>query len=155
MAHAGTPTDLAKQPARSSGLWKPLLTSIVILAIGFGLAMTTSFIITNQATSGSAVDRSYDQIETQRGAWALSAVTGNTSYDVLQKAAADKARAMSGVAVGTGATEKAAADKARAMSGVAVDTSYEEIEARRGQSGVTVDTSYNEIEARRGATNLP
>jgi hypothetical protein len=117
MAHAGSPTGLAKQPATSSSLWKPLLSAIVILAIGLGLAMATSFIIGNRAASGPAVDRSYDQIENARGVAPLSGV----SLDTMQKAAAAKARA---------------------MSGVAVDTSYTSVESARGTaplSGTTID----------------
>ena len=179
MAHAGTQTDLAKQPAASSGLWKPFLTAVVILAIGVALAMATSFIITNRAAGGPAADASYNAIEKARGAWAQSGVAADTA--AIEKAAAAKAQAMSGVAADTsynsvenlrvlsGVTvdpiAKAAAAKAQAMSGVAdnsldaavratsgvaADTSYNAIENLRAQSGVTVDTSYEAAENVRG-----
>jgi hypothetical protein len=130
MAHAGTPTDLAKQPATSSSLWKPLLTAIVILAIGFGMAMATSFIIGNRSTN-LPVDRSYDQIETQRGATTLSGVAVDTNN----------------------AVEKAAAAKARAMSGVpaVVDKSYDAVENARGVaplSGTTIDPTTFDLTPR-------
>ncbi len=180
MAHAGTQTDLAKQPAASSGLWKPFLTAVVILAIGVALAMATSFIITNRAASGPAADASYNAIEKARGAWAQSGVAADTA--AIEKAAAAKAQAMSGVAADTSynsvenlrvlsgiavdaAIAKAAAAKAQAMSGVvdnsldaavratsgvAADTSYNAIENLRAQSGVTFDTSYEAAENVRG-----
>ena len=93
MAHAGTRTDLAKQPATSNSLWKPLLSAIVILAIGLALAMAASFL--GRASTAPAVDRGYDAIEKARGALALSGVT--VDADAIQKAAAAKARAMSSV----------------------------------------------------------
>jgi hypothetical protein len=137
MAHAGTPTGLAKQPATSSSLWKPLLTAIVILAIGFGLAMATSLFIGSRAASGPAVDRGYDAIEKARGAWALSGTTVDTS-EAVKAAAAAKARAMSGVPVDTSYTS---VENLRAQSGVTVDTSYDAVENVRALSGVTVHTS--------------
>ena len=119
MAHAGTQTDLAKQPAASSGLWKPFLTAVVILAIGVALAMATSFIITNRAASGPAADaKAHNAIQKARGAWAQSGVTADTA-----------------------AIEKAAAAKAQAMSGVAADTSYNSVENLRVLSYIAVDAA--------------
>ena len=123
MAHAGTPTDLAKQPAASSSACgSRFLTAVVILAIGFALAMATSFIISNRAASGPAVDRGYDAIEAQRGT-------------ALSGADCDAARDREGCG-----------RQGPAMSGVAADTSYNAIENLRAQSGVTVDTSYDAVE---------
>ncbi len=124
MAHAGTPTDLAKQPA-APGSWSTLLTAIVILAIGVGMVMAVPFITGGRATTAPAVDRGYDAIEKARGAWALSGVTVDTSYDAIENL-----RALSGVTVDSSAAAKAAAAKARAMSGVPVDTSYQDLTAR-------------------------
>ena len=151
MAHAGTPTDLAKQPAASSGLWKPLLTAVVILAIGVALAMAIVVpVITGRAAVGAAVDTSYNQIEAQRGAWALSGATVDSA--AVQKAAAAKAQAMSGVAPDTSYNT---VDKFRALSGVTVDTdAIAKAAAAKAQamSGVAADTSYNAAEkARSGA----
>jgi hypothetical protein len=146
MAHVGTPIGLANQPATSNRFGKLLLNAIVILAIGSALAVGALFL--SRATSVPAIDRGYDQIEAQRGATTLSGVTSDTS-NAVEKAAAAKARAMSGVAadtsydavenlraltgltVDTNAIEKAAAAKARAMSGVAADTSYDAAEKTR------------------------
>ena len=174
MAYAGTPTGLAHQPAASNRWFKPLLTAVVILAIGFALAMATSFVIGRQAGS-AAIDRSFDQIEAQRGAWTASGVSAQTNAAIANAAAA-KARAMSGVpadtsytavenlraqsgvTVDTDAIAKAAAAKARAMSGVPVDTSYNQVEKARGAwslSGVTIDTSYDAVEKARGAAMTP
>jgi hypothetical protein len=113
------------KPASTNPWFKPVLTAIVILAMACALALAASFVIGRQAVP--ATDRSDDQIEAQRDA-TLSAVTARNE-----------------------AIEKAAAAKARAMSGVPADTSYEAIQKLRGQSGVTVDTSYEAIEKARAA----
>lgn len=142
MAHAGTPTDLAKQPATSSssgqvGPWKALLTAIIILAIGLVMAMAVSFIAANRAIGVPAVDRSYDQIETQRGATTLSGVSVDRNLDQV---------------------EKAAAAKARAMSGVPVDTSYDAVENARGAaplSGTTIDPTTFDRTPRGAHGQLP
>jgi len=66
MAHAGTPTDLAKQPATSttSGLWKALLAVIVVLAIGVGIAVMASAVASSR---GAAAPAAGHRIEAQRG----------------------------------------------------------------------------------------
>jgi flagellar basal body-associated protein FliL len=97
MAHAGTPTDLAKQPATSTSIWQPLFSAVVILAIAVALATAALFL--SRASTAPAIDRGYDAIEAQRGAAALSGATVDTSSAAIQAAAAAKARAMSGVAV--------------------------------------------------------
>src|SRR5260370_29091326 len=93
MAHAGTTTGLAGQPAASRS-WKSFLSLIVILAIGIGMLIAVPLLAGAKTTSAPAVDRGYDQIETQRGATTLSAV----SADTLAKAATSKPRAISRVA---------------------------------------------------------
>jgi hypothetical protein len=133
MAHAGTPTDLAKQPATSSSIWQSLFSAVVILAIGVALATAALFL--SRATTAPAIDRGYDAIEAQRGAVTLSGVTADTA--AIQAAAAAKARAMSGVAADTSYN---AVEKLRALSGVTVDTSYDAVEKLRALSGVNVDT---------------
>jgi hypothetical protein len=160
MAHAGTPTDLAKQPATSNSLWKPLLTAIVILAIGITLAMAASFL--SRASSVPAVDRGYDAIEKARGATNLSGVTVDNF--AVQNAAAAKARAMSGVPADTSynAVEKARGDF-WVLSGVAVDTSYDAVENARGVAPLSgsqpdetsFDRKYQELQQRAGRGQLP
>ena len=84
MAHAGTPTNLAKQPATMNlnGLWQALLAAVVLFAVVAGMV----FIGTNLAAKGSVVpaaDRSYDQIEQMRGA-AIFAPADNIYNQVEQ-----------------------------------------------------------------------
>jgi hypothetical protein len=132
MAHAGTTSTSSGQ----IGLWKALLAAIVIAAIGIGMVMAVPFITGGRATTAPADDRGYDQIENQRGATTLSGVAVDTNS----------------------AVQKAAAAKARAMSGVPADTSYEAVENARGVAPLTgagVDRRFDDIEARRGATTLP
>ncbi len=84
MAHAGTPTDLAKQPATSStwqGPWKALLVGIVVVAMAVGLVLATSFVAGATKTTVVPADHSYDQIEAQRGAAGLA---GDHSYDQIE-----------------------------------------------------------------------
>jgi hypothetical protein len=133
MAHAGTTTDLAGQPAASRSTWKFLLSLVVILAIGIGMVIAVPLLAGAKTTTAPAVD-SYTQIETQRGATTLSAV----SADTLAKAAAAKARAMSGVAADNSLD---AAVRAAAAGAVSVDTSYDAIENLRAQRGVPSDFS--------------
>jgi hypothetical protein len=115
MAHAGTTSTSTGQ----LGLWKALLAAVVIAAIALATVIAVP-LITGRATTAPAVDRGYDQIETQRGAATLSGVSVDTSCTSVENL-----RAQSGVTVDTGnAVEKAAAAKARAMSGVpAIDPS--------------------------------
>ena len=84
MAHAGTPTDLAQRPATSTtnGLWQALLAAVVLFALVVGIVVVG----TNLAAKGSAVpaeDRSYDQIEAQRGATILT--QEDRSYDRIEQ----------------------------------------------------------------------
>ena len=142
MAHAGTTSTSSGQ----IGLWKALLAAIVIAAIGIGMVLAVPLITGGRATTAPAVDRSFDQIETQRGATTLLGV--------------DKSNA---------AFLNAAAAKARAMSGVPADTSYDLLENLRAQRGVpfdfsvapgtrldatSVDRKYQEIQRRAGATSF-
>jgi hypothetical protein len=115
MAHAGTTSTSTGQ----LGLWKALLAAVVIAAIALATVIAVP-LITGRATTAPAVDRGYDQIEAQRGAATLSGVSVDTSYTSVENL-----RAQSGVTFDTGnAIEKAAAAKARAMSGVpAIDPS--------------------------------
>jgi hypothetical protein len=116
MAHAGTTSTASGQ----TGLWKALLAAVVIAAIGIGMVLAVPFITGGRAASAPAVDNSYNLIEAQRGAAALSGVSVDT--DALAKAAAAKAQAMSGVPADTSYN---AAEKARggAFSGTAIDPS--------------------------------
>ena len=116
MAHAGTTSTSSGQ----IGLWKALLAAVVIAAIGIGMVLAVPFIASSRATTAPAVDRSFDQIETQRGATTLAGV--NQSNAVFLNAAAAKARAMSGVPADN---SYSAAEKARggAFSGTTIDPS--------------------------------
>ena len=87
MAHAGTPNDLATRPAISapSGR-KGMLQALLVVIVTAAIVMATSFIIASKATTGSpAADRSYDQIETLRGAANFSTVSGDHSYDTIEQ----------------------------------------------------------------------
>src|SRR3954467_12127325 len=145
MAHAGSSTGLAKQPAVSSS-WNGLFSAIVMLAVGVGIVLAVLLITGGKATTAPAVDRRFDQIEIQRGATTLSGV--------------DQSNA---------AFLNAAAAKARAMSAVSADTSYDLLENLRAQRGVasdfsvargtrldatSVDRKYQEIQRRAAATSL-
>ena len=84
MAHAGTPTDLAKQPATSTtnGLWQAFVVAIVLLALVAGMVIVG----TNLASKGSAVpaaDHRYDQIEAQRGATTFAGPKADRRFDEL------------------------------------------------------------------------
>jgi len=65
MAHAGTPADLAKQPATSTtnGPWQALLAMILFAA----LVASMVIIGANVATSRSVVPAAGHKIEAQRG----------------------------------------------------------------------------------------
>jgi hypothetical protein len=85
MAHAGTPTDLAKQPATSTinGLWQAVLAAVVFFALVAGMV----FVATNLAAKGSAVpaaDHRYDQIEGTRGAILMA--PADNSYNQVEQA---------------------------------------------------------------------
>ena len=158
MAHAGTPTGLAQQPAASS--WKPFLSLIVILAIGVGLVIAVPLIAGGRAATAPAVDRSYDQIESARGAATLSGVSVDTSYTSVENL-----RAQSGVTVNTdNAVLKAAAAKAQAMSGVAAGTAAQSarqfdpmVPAATGTKldATSFDRKYQELQFRAGNGMLP
>jgi hypothetical protein len=137
MAHAGTTTDLAGQPAASRSTWKALLSFVVILAIGIGMVIAVPLLAGAKTTTAPAVDNSYNQIEDQRGATTLSAV----SADTLAKAAAAKARAMSGVAA-----DNSLDAAVRNGAAVGVDNSYNDIENLRAQRGVPSDFSVAPID---------
>ena len=85
MAHVGTTTNL-KQPAATgsgqrTGVWMAVFAAAVIAAIALAFVMTQ--LVGSKAANGSlAGDRSYDQIEAQRGA-GLSAA-GDRSYDQIE-----------------------------------------------------------------------
>jgi len=85
MAHAGTPTDLAQQPATSTtnGLWQALLAVIVILAIGAGVVMISSSFAAAKGSPAPAADHRLDQIETQRGMFSNAAPRADRRFDEL------------------------------------------------------------------------
>ena len=88
MAHAGTPMDLAKQPAAtgSSGFWRALITAIVIVAIGVTLVLAASFVAgANPAKGVPAANDSYTQYENSRGASPMSVTQEDRSYDSIEK----------------------------------------------------------------------
>ena len=128
MAHAGTPTDLAQQPATStSGLWKTAAAAIVLLALVVGMVIVTSSLVAASKSSvlpaadhrydqienlaanmrgttpALTTDRSYDQIESQRGAVAASGLTLDRSQDrpvVQRNAVSDKIVGHRGAMIG-------------------------------------------------------
>ena len=145
MAHAGTTSTSSGQ----TGLWKALLAAVVIAAIGIGMVLAVPFITGGKAASAPAVDNSYNQIEAQRGATSCRRLP---NADVLAKAAAAKARAMSGV------TPDNSLDAAvRAAAGGSVDTSYNAAEKARGGafSGTTIDPSTFDRTPRGAHGQLP
>jgi len=84
MAHAGNPTDLAKQPATSTstGLWKTAFAAIVLLALVVGMVIVTSSLVAaNKSSVLPAADHRYDQIENERGA---AAAFTDRSYDQIE-----------------------------------------------------------------------
>jgi hypothetical protein len=141
MAHAGTTSSSSGQ----IGLWKALLAAVVIAAIGIGMVIAVPLITSGRATTAPALDNSYNQIETLRGATTLSGV--------------DKSNA---------AFLNAAAARARAMSGVPADTSYDLLETLRAQrvpfelsvapgtrlDATSVDRKYQEIQRQARATSF-
>ncbi len=87
MAHAGTPTDLAKQPATSTtnGLWQALLAVIMILAVGAGVVVISSNLAANKGAPAPAADHRLDQIEAQRGTVSMAgAPSADGSYDQIE-----------------------------------------------------------------------
>jgi hypothetical protein len=85
MAHAGTPADLAKQPAATGtgqGFWQALGILVAVVAIALAMVAATSFIASsNVAKSVPAADRSYDQIEAQRLAAPVALPPADLSRD--------------------------------------------------------------------------
>jgi hypothetical protein len=88
MAHAGTPTDLAKQPATSTnGLWQTAAAAIVLLALVVGMIIVTSSLLAASKSSvAPAFDHRYDQVDNlaanMRGA--APALTTDRSYDAIE-----------------------------------------------------------------------
>jgi hypothetical protein len=88
MAYAGTPGNVAKQPAASTtnGLLQALLAAVVLLALVAG----TVFVATSLASKGSVVrttGRSDAQIEAQRDATLLAGtrpVSGRSDDEIEQ-----------------------------------------------------------------------
>src|SRR5215207_6829262 len=113
MTYATNPTGLAGNPATSDPIWKSVLNAILVLAVGIAISF-----ISNRSAGNAATDTSYDAVENARAGAVLS-----------------------GVAVDSAAIQKAAAAKGRAMSGVAADTSYDAVENLRALAGVTVDAA--------------
>lgn len=110
MTQADTTTGPAGQASRST--WKSFLSLIVILAIGIGILIAVPLLAGAKTTTAPAV-------ENARGAAPLSGV----SVDTLEKAAAAKARAMSGVAVGNSYNVSEDGHGAAPLSGVTIDPS--------------------------------
>ena len=89
MAHAGTPTDLAKQPATSTinGLWQALLVAVALVALVAGTIIVGTSLAAKGAVNPAvipAADHRYDQIEAHRGAVTLS--TDNSINSVFDNA---------------------------------------------------------------------
>ena len=89
MAHAGTPTDLAKQPATSTtnALWQTAAAAIVLLALVVGMVIVASSLLAASKSSvAPAFDHRYDQVDNlaanMRGA--APALTTDRSYDAIE-----------------------------------------------------------------------
>ena len=88
MAHAGTPTDLAKQPATSTinGLWQALLVAVALVALVAGTIIVGTSLAAKGAVNPAvipAADHSYDQIEAHRGAILLAPAAN--SYNQVEQ----------------------------------------------------------------------
>jgi hypothetical protein len=98
MAHAGT-IDLGRREQRANGR-NPRLAAATVLALAAIAAMylgTASGLTSGNPAARTAADRSYDQIEAQRGAIALP-VAGDRSYDQIESQ-----RTLIGAPLSTGA----------------------------------------------------
>jgi hypothetical protein len=84
MAYAGTPGNLAKQPATSTsnGLLQAVLAAVVLFALVAGMVFVGTS-IASKASVVPAADRGYDQIEAQRGATNFAAVKADRRFDEL------------------------------------------------------------------------
>ncbi len=111
MAHAGTPTDLAQQPATSTtnGLWQTAAAAIVLLALVVGMVIVTSSLLASKASIAPAADHRYDQIENQRGAADFGPFAEDRSYDQIENQRG-----------------------AFVVDGLANDRSYDKIQSERG-----------------------
>src|SRR4051812_40044433 len=79
MAHAGTTSTSTGQ----IGLWKALLTAIVVMAIGLAIVLAITF-AGSRSAGVSSLDRSQDQIEAQRGAATVTGISVDRSYDTIE-----------------------------------------------------------------------
>jgi hypothetical protein len=91
MAHAGTPTDLAKQPATSTtnGPWQAVLVAIALVAVVAVAAFVGTSLAAKGAVSPAAIpaaNHSLDQIEAQRGAATMTLSTDAYLNGILDKA---------------------------------------------------------------------
>jgi len=84
MAHAGT-IDLGRQAQRANGRnpWLAVATVLALAAIAVMYLGTASGLTSGNLAAKPAADRSYDQIEAQRGALALP-VAVDRSYDPIE-----------------------------------------------------------------------
>ena len=98
MAHAGT-IDLGRQAQRANGRnpWLAVATVLALAAIAVMYLGTASGLTSGNLAAKPAADRSYDQIEAQRGALALP-VAVDRSYDQIESQ-----RTLIGAPVSTGA----------------------------------------------------
>jgi hypothetical protein len=83
MAHMGATIELPKQPAKQAGFGPVLPAAALIVVIGLVVAMGAWLIGTNVASGSRASDRSYDQIESLRGAATLP-LAGDASTDKVE-----------------------------------------------------------------------
>jgi hypothetical protein len=175
MAYAGTPTGLTQQ-AGASRPWKTALAAIAVLAIGLAVVIAVMFV--NSRVVAPTNDRSYDQIEAQRGALPAAAMKHayvaqdslrglppvtpfasedkpavGTSSAAFLNAAAAKARAMSGVSADTSldATVRAAAAKAALSAASGVDKGYGNVQNARGTSQIWSTFDASQVDQTRGA----
>jgi hypothetical protein len=139
MGHAGTTLDLgqprAASPNKPVGFW-PV---VVVVTVGLAIVLATLYVAGSISAKGPLAtnlteDRSYDQIEAQRGAAKFAVATEDRSYDQIE--------AQRGAAKFAVATE---------------DRSYDQIEAQRGAAKFAVateDRSYDQIEKHRSGAHV-
>ncbi len=129
MAHAGTQTDLAKQPATSNGFWQLLVGMIAIVALAAAIVYVAGNMASNRGLA-PAVDHRYDQIETLRGGATLGAA--DSSYTQVEDLRGGAFSAANPVKGSRSAAFIAAFEAARQGKGTAPEAGSGKILGHRG-----------------------
>ena len=82
MAHAGTPTDLTKQPATSTarGVWQAIVAAILVLALAAGVVAVSA----NLAKTTAVPATNSTQIQGAPGAVDIHKVVGHKGAMIYQ-----------------------------------------------------------------------